>query len=152
MFMSLMTVVSDKRVHEAPSHLATLYRNNREDAEAGLGNILMVLNPGTPLSDRIKEDLKKITLQAGELALEIGVQRATVGLAVAEYGEVVPIGAEFHDCLNADVAKGNIVEVRLLVSPGLFKTGNGRGDMTARRVLVPAEIFQGPAAGAGARS
>ena len=144
MFLSIFTAVSQTR--SETSLAADLYDANRDAVEQQLLHILQKVVMDYTIGKEILVQVCKIAKLGAELALEIGVQRAQVGLLVAGKGTGFPtvsIGAEWHDCENGDAAKGTTVIVDLLVSPGLIKLGNGRGDMDAKRVLVPADVYSG---------
>jgi len=141
MFLSLLAAMKAGKQPEGIA--AQLYQEHKKKVESELYDILAVLTAYN-VGDDVKVELPRIVDTAAELALEIGVQRAQVGLSVPMPGHIVTIGDEFHDHRDGAVPKfkGKEYRVDLLVTPGLFRVGNGRGDMWTSRTLVPAEVFR----------
>ncbi|KAK3320516.1 hypothetical protein B0T19DRAFT_429782 [Cercophora scortea] len=96
---------------------------------------------GGGVSPDIEEKVVDIVRQAGELALEFGSQRAGLGLHMPARGERVKIGHEFVDCVDDDEARGVVEEVDLVVSPKLFRVGDGRNDLKVWKIIFPGEIY-----------
>ena len=115
-------------------------QRNQDETLAKLYSILELVTEHN-VQDEIKDMLPNITQAAADLALNIGAQRAQLSLVRPEPGISVIIGDEFLDCMNGDTGKGKSYTLDLLVSPALVKIGNGKGDMTTRKVLVAAEVF-----------
>ena len=86
---------------------------------------------------------------AAELGIELGVQRAQVLLVMPRRNDVVQAGPEYQDCLGGaggdgdrdQPGGGRDMKVDLLVSPGIMRIGDGRGDMAVRKALVPCEVI-----------
>ena len=140
MFLSLSAAV--KGDQQPPGIAAQLYKKLQGDVRDKLYGILAEMTEHK-VPPAVEEELPRIVRVAAELALEIGVQRALVSVVKPMGGEEVVIGDEFHDCLHGDSMKGQKFKVELLVSPGLLKIGDGRGNTSVRKSLVPAELFRG---------
>lgn len=93
------------------------------------------------ISEEIGKTVRHLVTTAGELALELGVQRAELGLEMPERGSQVQIGQNFVDCFDGDADRGLFKEVVLAVSPRLYKRGDGRGDMRTVKVIFHGEIY-----------
>ncbi|KAK3353911.1 hypothetical protein B0T25DRAFT_453808 [Lasiosphaeria hispida] len=120
--------------------LVTPFTANQAKVKA---EILGILRGATqnPLLEEIEDKVGEITSVAGALALEVGVHRAYLGLAVPQRGELVQIGHEFIDCEDGDAARGTFETVDLVVSPHLYRVGDGRGDLTTAKAIHPGEIY-----------
>ena len=82
---------------------------------------------------------------AREIALQFGIHSAQLLLCVPQRGEQIQIGEEFHDCEDGDCYKGTVYAVDQLIVPGLQKIGDGRSDMSSKRIITPCEIYpEGP--------
>lgn len=89
----------------------------------------------------VVDQIRQMANLAREIALQFGVHAAQLRLSVPARGEQVQIGEEFHDCEDGDCNRGSICAVDLVIVPGLQKIGDGRSDMTSRRIIVPCEIY-----------
>ena len=69
------------------------------------------------------------------LALEMATQRSHVTLQFCGYGEMIQAGDLFRDENDSDSNGEGMVRVDLMTEPGLLRLGNGREDLTSRRVL-----------------
>jgi hypothetical protein len=94
----------------------------------------------TPISKQIEDQIAQIASLASELGLQCGVQPAQLQLFTPSRGQEVQIGDEYHDYADGDSQRGSIVTVDLVLSPGLNRIGDGRGDMNTKIRLVPCEI------------
>ncbi|KAK0732048.1 hypothetical protein B0H67DRAFT_640358 [Lasiosphaeris hirsuta] len=120
--------------------LVTPFTANQAKVKAQILDVLREVTQN-PLLEEIEDKVGDIVSVAGALALEIGVHRAFLGLAVPQRGEQVQIGHEFIDCEDGDAARGAFETVDLVVSPHLFRVGDGRGDLTTTKAIHPGEIY-----------
>ncbi|KAK0634342.1 hypothetical protein B0T17DRAFT_611369 [Bombardia bombarda] len=106
-------------------------------------DIFSILNEvcSSDVASEIKDKVGDIVKLAGELALEFGSQRAELGLEVPRPGDSVLIGPDFVDCEDGDANKGAFEVVNLLVSPKVFRVGDGRNDLKTKKVIFPGEIY-----------
>ncbi|KAK3312177.1 hypothetical protein B0H66DRAFT_485605 [Apodospora peruviana] len=147
-FQSVMAIMAGKggkngsadTADEGGQTVGNLYVMNRVKLKK---DILAVLEEATSdqLAGEIEEKLDEITCLAGELALQIGVHRACLGLEMPATGESVIIGPEFVDCEDGAAARGETEEVDLVVCPHFFKVGDGRSDLKTRKSIFPGEIY-----------
>ncbi|KAK4135769.1 hypothetical protein BT67DRAFT_376379 [Trichocladium antarcticum] len=94
------------------------------------------------IPDSIAATVAHLVAAAGELALELGVQRAELGLEMPARGAQVQIGGSgFLDCYDGDADRGVTKDVVLAVSPRLYKRGDGRGDLRTGRVVFHGEVY-----------
>ncbi len=120
---------------------------HKDHCESVVANIRALLNriTASETNPAVLDAVPEIVRLAAELGLECGVQRAQLWLLLPKRGEVVPEGAEYESCLggsgNADTSQQRSVVVDLLVSPGLVRVGDGRGDMAVRKALLACEVF-----------
>lgn len=144
-FQSIMAIVTARTSGSSGSEtgkpdLRSTYAENRSKVQR---EILDVLNEATNnrVAREIEEKVDEITGLAGELALEMGVHRAYLGLEFPNRGDQVVIGRDFIDCEDGDPAGGMLEEVDLVVCPRFFKIGDGRGDMTASKSIFRGEVY-----------
>ncbi|KAK3386788.1 hypothetical protein B0H63DRAFT_140782 [Podospora didyma] len=96
---------------------------------------------GVPLYADLDDDVSGIVRLCFEVALQFGINQAQLALLTTDPGQSAVIGAEFHDCEDADEHRGMRTRVDLMVAPGLQRVGDGRIDLAKVRVVVPCEIF-----------
>ncbi|KAK3683331.1 hypothetical protein B0T22DRAFT_483199 [Podospora appendiculata] len=145
-FQSIMMAVMPKNHKKGaagtPSNTVIVqpYLDNRQKVhDQILLDLAEVCSSG--VSSDIEEKVVDIVRLAGELALEFGSQRAGLGLHMPARGEGVKIGPEFVDCVDDDEARGVVEEVDLVVSPKLFRVGDGRNDLKVWKIIFPGEIY-----------
>jgi hypothetical protein len=93
------------------------------------------------ISSEVEDHIHQLVNIAGEIALQFGVQTAQWRLFFPNCGEKIQIGEEFQDCEDGDCYRGSICMADLVVVPGLQKIGDGRSDMTSKRIIVPCEFY-----------
>ncbi len=122
------------------SQAADYFTANCDHVEEQLRKLLDEAT-GFAVSQTIARHIPEITQLAANLAIEFGASRAQLCLLAAKPEEHVEVGPCFHHYKDGASRKGAFLTVDLMVSPGLCKIGDGRGDMTARRVLVQSDIY-----------
>ncbi|KAM7203956.1 hypothetical protein V8F33_001927 [Rhypophila sp. PSN 637] len=142
-FQSVLMAVApkgQKKNQAANGHLVKPFADNRQKVhDEILGVLAQVCND--PVQPEIAEKIVEIVQLAGELALEFGSQRAELALDTPAKGETITIGPEFIDCEDGESERGRAKEVDLLVLPKLFRIGDGRNDLTTRKIIVQGEIY-----------
>lgn len=96
---------------------------------------------GSVIQHGMEEQIRQIATLARNIALQFGIQTAELRLLVPTRGEEVQIGEEIHDCEDGDRYKGSTCAADLVIVPGLQKIGDGRSDMSSKRIIVPCEIY-----------
>lgn len=87
------------------------------------------------LDPRAPSAVRDVVHDTALLALEMATQRSHVTLQFCAYGETVRAGDLFRD-ENATGGDGTgMVRVDLMTEPALLRLGNGREDLTSRKVL-----------------
>lgn len=128
----------------APDSL--LARLNADNLHQTIDRIMGVLSEVSRLSNslvpsEVEDKIPQIANLAREISLQFGVQTAQLRLSLPTCGEEIPIGEEFHDCEDGDRYRGSVCAADLVIVPGLQKIGDGRSDMTSKRIIVPCEIY-----------
>ncbi|KAM7196826.1 hypothetical protein V8F33_005945 [Rhypophila sp. PSN 637] len=122
-FQSILTVVTARRETNLP------YQEAKPAATNG------------QVGKEIEDKVDKVTFLAAELALEIGVHRAYLGLRFPKQCEKVAIGRDSVVCEDGDPARGLSDEVELVVCPQFVKIGDGRSDLTTSKSIFRGEIY-----------
>lgn len=138
-FESIMAAVL-KEGSSSSSSLLSLYNANLRDAQNRISTLLWDVT-GSPPSNEATETVKRLTTRASELGLQFGVQPSHLNLSQPGRQQQVEIGKEVHDCIDGDTYRGKHVTVDVLVSPGLFRLGDGKGNMMAKVLLTPCDIW-----------
>lgn len=131
---------------------------HRQHCESVVANIKQLLDRITGYATRpdALEAVPAIVSLAAELSIEFGVQRAQVWLVLPKRNDLVQAGPEYQDCLGGTAdnsnnsnnnndkdhgGHGRDLKVDLMVSPGIVRIGDGRGDLSVRKALVPCEVI-----------
>ncbi|KAL1902657.1 hypothetical protein Sste5346_001099 [Sporothrix stenoceras] len=121
---------------------------HRQHCESVVASIKQLLDRITGYATRpdALEAVPAIVNLAAELGIEFGVQRAQVWLVMPKRNDLVQAGPEYQDCLggtsdNNDKDHGRDLKVDLMVSPGIVRIGDGRGDLSIRKALVSCEVI-----------
>ncbi len=140
-FQSILMAAAPKGQKEgqAEGGAVQTYNENRKRVEQEILHILRSVCP-QGISEEMEAVVTNIVHYAGRLALEFGSQRAELGLDAPKSGETVQIGQGFADCENGDGKRGT-EEVDLLVSPKLYRKGDGRNDLQTEKVIFAGEIY-----------
>jgi hypothetical protein len=139
----MAAIIAQGGFNESPK-LLEQYNSNLQAAVNRITRVLSDVN-SVILDDATVQDIKRAARMASELGLQFGVQPSRLQLSRPEWRQVVVIGKEFHDCINADKSPGSKVGVDLVVCPGLNRIGDGKGDMSTRLCLLPCEVYPLPA-------
>jgi hypothetical protein len=142
LFQSMQPLVLPKfprqsKPGEPEPGIVRFFNENCQDVERRILDLVQAAT-GRAAPVAVQQEVRKIPRLAGELAITLGAQRARIHLAGAQRGDVVRQDGTF-DVQNGGSRGGARAE--LLLSPGLVKIGDGRGDMETRRVLLSGEIF-----------
>lgn len=134
---------SDESNPEPDSPLAKLSVDNIRQT---VNRIMGVLSDVSRLSNslirsEVEDEILQMVNLAREIALQFGVHSAQLQLSFPNRGEQIQIGEEFHDCEDGDRYKGSIFGVDLVIVPGLQKIGDGRSDMSSKRIITPCEFY-----------
>ncbi|KAK4225638.1 hypothetical protein QBC38DRAFT_482388 [Podospora fimiseda] len=115
--------------------LATMFETNVNHVTQRLLDILgHIVN--AQLDRSCSEQAKSISRKMGILALEIGTQRAQVILEVCHYSDQVPAaGWKTEDATGAGTQT-----VDLMIHPCLSRIGDGRGELSNKKVLAKGEF------------
>jgi hypothetical protein len=129
-----------------PAPDSLLAKLNAENVHQTIDRIMVVLSEVSSLSNssvrsEVVDQIIQMTDLAREIALQFGVHSAQLRLSIPNRGEEIQIGEEFHDCEDGDCNRGSTCTVDLVVVPGLQKIGDGRFDMSSKRIIVPCEIY-----------
>ncbi|KAI5458968.1 hypothetical protein BGZ63DRAFT_390052 [Mariannaea sp. PMI_226] len=89
------------------------------------------------LNPQATAEIGSIAQAVGELALEMGSQRAHVCLDAVGHGQVVVSGERFKDDAEYDAVK---LTVDLMTLPCLRRLGDGRDDESVERVIVQGDV------------
>lgn len=131
---------------------------HRQHCDSVIASIRQLLDrvTGNATRSNTLDAVPAIVNLAAELGIEFGVQRAQILLVVPQRNDLVQEGPEYQDCLGSrggaaahgsgeDGNKNNKgdrdMKVDLVVSPGMVRIGDGHGDLTFRKALVPCEVF-----------
>jgi hypothetical protein len=120
--------------------LHEMYSANLREANSRISAVLFDVT-GMPPTNEATRTIQRLTRLASELGLQFGVQPTHLNLSRPKPGQVVEIGREVFDCQDGDREKGKKVKVDLLVAPGIFKLGDGKGNLLAKIPLVPCDIY-----------
>ena len=117
-----------------------------DNVQQTVDRIMGVLSEVSRLSNslvqgEVLDEIRQMSNLAREIALQFGVHPAQLRLSVPHHGAEIQIGAEFHDCQDADSYRGATYPVDLVVVPGLQKIGDARSDMSSKRIITPCEIY-----------
>lgn len=124
---------------------------HRQHCDSVVANIKQLLDRITGYATRpdALDAVPAIVNLAAELGIEFGVQRAQVWLVMPQRNDLVQAGPEYQDCLGGvggttdndkDHQGSRDLKVDLMVSPGIVRIGDGRGDLSMRKALVPCEV------------
>lgn len=89
----------------------------------------------------VDDEITKIVKNASELALEFGSQRALVGLEIVDQGRLVNNSQGFEDVKDGDMHRNMDLEVSVMVSPKLYRIGDGRTDLKAEKIICPGQVY-----------
>ncbi|KAK3343428.1 hypothetical protein B0T25DRAFT_572439 [Lasiosphaeria hispida] len=89
----------------------------------------------------LESEIRSMVRLTFEIAVQFGINQAGLSLLAATSGEMVVIGAEFHDCEDGEEHRGTRTHVDFVVSPGLVRVGDGREEMARRRTVLACEVF-----------
>ena len=127
--------------------VAVWHRQHCDSVVASIKQLLDRITGYAPRPDAL-EAVPAIVNLAAELGIEFGVQRAQVWLVMPQRNDLVQAGPEYQDCLGGatdnndkDHQGGRDLKVDLMVSPGIVRIGDGRGDLSVRKALVPCEVI-----------
>ncbi|KAK5661327.1 hypothetical protein OQA88_11222 [Cercophora sp. LCS_1] len=116
-----------------------LFMKNRDNVEDAIWDAL------SQRHDNIPEDLRakvaKIATDAGELALELGSQRALLELERVEEDVMINSSLGFVDCEDGDMHGNQDLRVAFMVSPKLLRVGDGRNDFKAMKTICNGQIY-----------
>ena len=129
-----------RRGQDDSSSTVKAFSDNRRAVEEEIGAILKEVC-ANEVSEELTSSVTHIVEVASELALEFGSQRALLGLAGLRSGDEIEIGQGFIDCEDGDSTRGALETVDLVVSPRLFRIGDGRNDLKTEKIIVPGEIY-----------
>lgn len=141
-FQSIVSALASNP-SQSEDAVLTPFARNQTEVEQHIFSILQEV-ANVEAIDGVRETVAEIVRKAGELALQIGVHRASLGIALPRNGEPVKIGHEYIDCEEGDSAFGSVLDVDLAVSPLFYKIGDGRDDLLTVKPIVPGEIYPLP--------
>ncbi|KAF9875534.1 hypothetical protein CkaCkLH20_06915 [Colletotrichum karsti] len=128
-------ILQSVRSNASGDGFASMFQKNVSYVAIELANALQRLNNGS-LVPQAEMQIQNLMREFGELALQMGSQRAQVFLEVCGHGDVISAGERFTEEAEA---KG-MVEVDLMIQPGLVRIGDGREDLSSEAVIAKGSI------------
>ncbi|KAK4165569.1 hypothetical protein QBC43DRAFT_315474 [Cladorrhinum sp. PSN259] len=148
-FQSMLSAMEAAKVQDEtlaedskpPRHgISKCFEDNRSIVEAEIIEVISYFC-ADDIGEEIKSQVVTAVQQASELSMAFGAHRAKVCFGIPKFGDVVEIGAEFIDCQDGDLKRGELETVELAVSPALFIIGDGKSDLTSVLCVQHGEIY-----------
>ncbi|KAF6797595.1 hypothetical protein CSOJ01_12913 [Colletotrichum sojae] len=124
-------ILKSVQANAAGNSFVAMFNANVSHVAEELNNALQHLGNGK-LDSRAPAKVQDLTRQAGELALQMGAQRAQVFLEGCQHGDVIQPGERFCE----EVESRGQVQVDLMMQPALVRVGDGREDLSSETVVA----------------
>ncbi|KAF4625146.1 hypothetical protein G7Y89_g13023 [Cudoniella acicularis] len=128
----------------SPAPEGPLLKLSANNIDKTVDRVMSILSEVSSMSNssiqsEMEDSIRQMAILGRDIALQFGVHSAQLRLLFPDRGEQIQIGEEFHDCEDGDCYKGSSYTVDLVTTLGLRKIGDGRSDMTSKRIIVPCD-------------
>jgi hypothetical protein len=141
-FHTIFTAIEDpQHLEDYPTpKISKIYQDNVSRVASELDRILEEFT-GRNSDQATAKSIRKIASLAGELGLQFGVHRAHLLLDFPETGSQVRGGTEYSHYRDGEKYQNQMMEVELVLSPGLVRIGDGRRSLSVKAPLQPSLIY-----------
>ena len=145
MALSVLDDTVDGNSNRAAGNQSVLTRLGEQNRDDCVRQIMAFLSELSAISSvnlyhELEGEVKTMARLSWQIGVQCGVNQAGLLLLTASTGDTVVIGPEYHDCEDGDEYR-IATHVDFVVSPGLVRVGDGRGEMNERFPVVACEIF-----------
>ncbi|KAF6812366.1 hypothetical protein CPLU01_14914 [Colletotrichum plurivorum] len=135
-------ILKSVQANAAGNSFVAMFNANVSHVAEELTNALQHLGNGR-LDSRAPAKVQDLTRQVGELALQMGAQRAQVFLEGCQHGDMIQPGERFCE----EVESRGQVQVDLMMQPALVRVGDGREDLSSETVVAKGSMVSVGTAG-----